>query len=136
MLSHLKKWILDGVGKRPTRRRSELPHFRGQIEQLESRTVLSATIGMVAVDVVAVDFEANTVTVVAVWESRPPAPEWLALGAPNQAGDAPWETLPSHRYINDPWRPFVLDARNDLRPPVALLGSGQVYGSGPDGGTT
>jgi hypothetical protein len=132
MLSHLKQWILDGVGKRPTRRRGGLPRFRGQIEQLESRTVLSATIGVVAVDVVAVDFEAHTVTVIAVLESRPLVPH-LATNAFNQFGDAPRETVPpfgSHSYFGDPWRPLGFGGRPDRQFPLGLSDGGGANGGG------
>ncbi len=133
MLNHLKEWILEGIGKRTTRRRVCVPRFRGQIEQLESRTVLSATIGVVAVNVVAVDFEANTITVVAVWESRPPGPERLATDAFNQFSDAPWETLPpfgSHGYFGEPGHFNGFGGRPDHQFPLGLSNGGYTNGGG------
>ncbi|MEX2091301.1 MAG: hypothetical protein WD971_01425, partial [Pirellulales bacterium] len=132
MLRQLKEWILEGVGKRAPRRRGSIPRFRGQIEQLESRTVLSATIGVVAVNVVAVDFEAHTVTVIAVLESRPLVPH-LATNAFNQFGDAPWETLPpfgSHGFFGDPGHLNGFDGRPDHQFPLGLSNGGYANGGG------
>lgn len=70
MWSNLRKILAERCNDRP-KRRGSLPHFRGQFEPLESRTVLSATIGMMALDV-----EANTVTV-AIWEAPSNPPAWL-----------------------------------------------------------
>jgi hypothetical protein len=85
MWSNLRKMLAERLGRRPQRRAAQ-PHFRGQFEPLEQRTVLSATIGVMAFDA-----EANTVTI-AVFQSYRPAPIWPA---PVFFGNAPWEKLGS-----------------------------------------
>ncbi len=123
MWSHLKKLISDRVGKRPTRRRKEATHFRGQFESLEQRTVLSATVGVAAIDIVAINFDANSITVIAIWESRPPAMDRPALAAAGPFGDAPWENLPARSLFGDHRQGYGSNAGLD-RPPVYLLGGG------------
>jgi hypothetical protein len=50
MWNQLKDWIRAGTEKGSNRRRFAQSHFRGQFEQLEARTVLSASIGVAPVD--------------------------------------------------------------------------------------
>lgn len=102
MFSHLKKLIFDNVGELRSRRPNPMPRFRGQLEQLESRTVLSATMGPLAVEFVAIDFDANSVTVIAVWESRTTPTPQLAIKSFDQFGDAPWENLAWHGQLGGP----------------------------------
>jgi hypothetical protein len=106
MFDHLKKLLADGFSKRHSRRLHRTPRLRGRFEPLESRNVLSATMGpMMAVQFVAIDVEAETITVVTVWESRPaPATAYAVHSLDqsfNQFGDAPWENRASFRNIND-----------------------------------
>jgi hypothetical protein len=65
MWKELKQLIQSRLADRSRPRRASERRFRGQFERLEAREVLSATIGVMAVDV-----EAGTITI-AVWESRP-----------------------------------------------------------------
>ena len=104
-------------------RRGRLPRFRGQLEQLESRTVLSATIGVMAIDV-----DANSVTVIAIWESRPPMSELPAFQNMNARGSAPWESMPAHGYLGGPVRGPATDAYGRL--PLGLSGGGYVAEGG------
>jgi hypothetical protein len=128
MFSHLKKLIFETIGKRPSRPRGHMPRFCGQMEQLESRTVLSATIGMMAIDV-----EANSVTVIAIWESRPPTSEPMTFQTFNAWGDAPWESRSAHGYPAGlfwdagGWGPAT-DAYGRL--PLGLSGGGYVVDGG------
>ena len=50
MLSHLRKWFRPHSTQPAPRNRIGAPRFRGQIEQLEVRTVLSASFGTSVVD--------------------------------------------------------------------------------------
>lgn len=73
MLDRCKKWITSRLGSnRPPRRRTA-SQFRGQLEALESRNVLSATLGTASYDVVAVQVGPTSVTIVAVAEYEPMA---------------------------------------------------------------
>jgi hypothetical protein len=81
MWKELKELIKTRLGADSHPRRTGVPRFRGQFERLETRTVLSATIGAMAVD-----FEAGTIAI-AVWESPPQFPEpplFAAFQSPGQ----------------------------------------------------
>ncbi len=92
--------------------------------------MLSATIGMVTVD-----FEAATVTIVAIWESpRPLAPPPLAFDATNGFDSAPWEHLPDRNSLGVLWNGPGNVGNLDLRPPLGLSG-GNVSGGVQTGGT-
>jgi hypothetical protein len=65
MFSNLRRRLFSGASKRPKRRRNRRAPFRGQIEQLETRTVLSASIGPLPAEM-----EVPVYTVV-VWEVHP-----------------------------------------------------------------
>lgn len=128
MFSHLKKLIFDNVGKRRSRRPDRLPRFRGQLEQLESRTVLSATMGPTAVEFVAIDFDANSITVIAVWESRPAPTQQFAIKSFNEFGDAPWENLTWHGRFDGPG--VGPTGQSYFRPPLAISGGSNQSSTG------
>jgi hypothetical protein len=114
MLSHWKTWITDCLGQHAPKRRLAAPRFRGQLESLESRNVLSATIGVVSFDVVAVRVEPTSVTVVAMAEFSTVTPHFedyrqfvRFVDGPNGpgeplAGQSPHGNL-SSTYANMPW---------------------------------
>lgn len=81
MWKELRELIRTRVSERTHSRRMRPPKFRGQFEQLEARTVLSATVGPTAAfGVMAVDFEAGTITI-AVWGSHPQFSESTPVAA-------------------------------------------------------
>jgi hypothetical protein len=126
MFDHFKKLLADGFSKRHSRRPPRKPRLRGQIEPLESRTVLSATMGpMMAVQFVAVDVEAETITVVTVWESRPAPAATFAIQSLDQSfhqfGDAPWENRAAFVHAAGPGRgPGTTGGY--VKPPQAIKG--------------
>jgi hypothetical protein len=97
MWNHLKKLMSSAVGQRPTRRRAEASRFRGHIEPLETRSMLSATIG-----VATFELETVRVTVVAVWESPAPKPPLMVSNSTNMLDQAPWEHLPDRSLLGGP----------------------------------
>jgi hypothetical protein len=125
MFSNLRQWLHAAGDKRPQRRRSRFAQFRGQFELLETRTVLSATIGPLPADVEApiysvVILESRPIEAVAVrengvWESG--AWESGAMEAAEHAQTAPLRVVDSYRQ--DP-RPLALGSGNDA--PTIPLG--------------
>lgn len=113
MLSRWKTWIAGHFGHRTTRRRHAAPRIRGQMESLESRNVLSATIGVLSLDVVAVHFEPTSITVFATASFElvaPPIPSFqpfsnIALGQP--VGHGPQSLIGFNgaktNHGSDPW---------------------------------
>jgi hypothetical protein len=93
MWSYLKQWISAGVGKRPSGRRVGTPRFRGQIEQLEARTVLSATMETAAVpmEAIHVDFEVRAVVILSSIEGPIAAVVWQPPFLPAAILAARWE---------------------------------------------
>ena len=96
--------------------RAEAPprcaRFRGQLESLESRNVLSATIGVVSFDVVAVRFEPTSVTVVAVAEFQPLTNEGAYDRPSGRFVEGPrdaYGSLPSHAMFFGPPMPYRAD---------------------------
>lgn len=81
MWKELRELIRTRVGERSHSRRTRPSKFRGKFEQLETRAVLSATVGPTAAfGVMSVDFEAGTMTI-AVWASHPQFSDSTPIGA-------------------------------------------------------
>lgn len=97
MWNHLKQLMSSAVGQRPTRRRAKASRFRGRFEPLETRSMLSATIG-----VATFELETVRVTVVAVWESPAPKPTLMVSNSMSMMDQAPWERLPERSILSGP----------------------------------
>ena len=94
MLSHLRKWFHPHAKQPAPRNRSGAPRFRGQIERLEVRTVLSASFGTSAIA-----FEAGHT---GLWDDVITAPTDLRTGISSSSAvtAAHWEDSPSSGLSN------------------------------------
>ena len=104
MFSNLKHWLFSGAAKPTPRRRNRLAQFRGQIERLETRAVLSGTIGPSPADM---ELPAQTDYVVEIWENGSAETAWqprlapignrrIALGRLPTAGATTTPRMPRH----------------------------------------
>ncbi len=126
MISNWKQWLFSGTTRRANRRRNRADQFHGQVERLETRTVLSATIGplpaemeMPAYSVVV--WERGPIEAVVVWESNAIEAAEHSQFAPPGIGDSHPGNSPLALSKGPNSAPVMLsDSDRDSSPPVGM----------------
>jgi len=119
MCSNLKQWLSAGGNPRPRRRRARFDQFRGQFEHLETRTVLSATIGPLPAAA-----EAPIYSIV-IFESHPL--EAVAIQANGVWENGGWESGAKEAAEHEQLAPLrIMDSYQQDSPPLALNGGSEA----------